>query len=85
MSATALECDLHCQVLSENCQIGGGCSGRVIWPCKATSAKDEGGASAVTTSAMVDGKIAAIELRHLNTHATEALPSSGGGQQGMSA
>ena len=55
-----------------------------MWPYKVPSEKDCGGPSIICDSGIAAGNIAAMKLRHLNAHVTEALPSSGG-QHGMSA
>src|SRR5262249_42530183 len=70
---------------SEYGQIGGGCVGGIICPCKVASAKDGGRPSAICARLTAAGNIAATKLRHLNAHAVESLCSSEGGQQGMSA
>jgi hypothetical protein len=55
-----------------------------MWPRKVPSEKNASGASGVDDSATGVSNIMAMKLQHLNAHATEPLPSSRGGQHGMS-
>src|SRR5262245_21732799 len=64
---------------SECGQIGGGCMGGIMCPCKVPSAKGNGSQSAICATSSAAGKSAA----NLNAHAMPLL-SSGDGQQGMS-
>lgn len=55
-----------------------------MWPRKVPSAKDARGPSTIGNNAIGVGIIIATKLQHLNAHAMEPLPLSGGGQHGMS-
>ena len=70
---------------SENRQIGGGCVRGLTKRSNAPSSKNGGGPPAICERTMGAGNIVATKLRHLNAQATEDLPSSDGGQHGMSA
>jgi hypothetical protein len=84
--ATASHCARATPVsFSEDRQIGGGCVGGLMWPCKVQSEKDGSGPSAMCERTIAAGNIVAKKLKHLSAHAMEPLQSSGGGQHGMSA
>ena len=85
MSATACASRVCPTVsFSENRQIGGGCIGGLIWPCKVGSEKDCGITSTAYGSETAAGKVMPTKLKHLRAQAIEPLQSSGA-QQDMSA
>jgi hypothetical protein len=55
-----------------------------MWPRKLPSAKDASRPTTIGNKAIGVGNTIATKLQHLITHATEPLPLSDGGQQGMS-